>query len=220
MPDRLFEYPEVNLKVMLPDNAETATHLHTIIKELYREGEYEALDVKGRVVLDIGAYLGETAIYFERKGAERIIAIEPMATFDYIARNAEINNAGAKILPVRGYVGPELHGVDISFANNGASRIREGEASVRRYTLKELIAEFAIPKGSVLKIDVEGSEYRFFAEAGDDDFRQFSQIAAEIHWDPGHDKDMPANRLIAAGFEVTSRREYSGTWILQARLKA
>jgi FkbM family methyltransferase len=216
MVDQLFEYPEMDVKYLLPDDAETATHLHTVMKELYREREYSALDVKGKTVLDIGAFLGETAVFFSRNGAGRVIAVEPMATFEYIGRNMGINNV-TNATVTRGYVGTELPGIDLSFINNGGSKIRAGKDAVRHYTLKELIKEFAVEKGSVMKIDAEGGEYQFFAEASDEDLMQFSQIAAEIHWSPQNNKDMPAQRLYACGFDVHMTRHYRETWDLVAK---
>lgn len=214
------DYPLLKLRFVLPNNQMTRIHIDTVIRELYTEGEYGELDVKGKTVVDIGAYLGDTAVFFARKGAARVIAVEPMATFDYIQRNVDLNGISSGIVvPVKAYVGFKLEGIRTSIVNNGGSRIIPGPDPVRHYFLGELLDEFSIPRGSVLKIDAEGAEYHFFAASTPDELRHFSQIAAEIHWIPGNDKDAPQRKLEACGFTVTSRREYSGTWILTATLK-
>ncbi len=53
-------------------------------KQIYRSiydvfdcGEYGVLDVSGKVVIDVGASIGDSAIYFALKGARKVIAIEP-----------------------------------------------------------------------------------------------------------------------------------------------
>jgi FkbM family methyltransferase len=221
MEETIAEYPTVNLKFVLPNDGMTRRHLDTVMNELYNENEYGELDVKGKTVLDIGAYLGDTAIYFARKGAARVISLEPMATFDYIQKNVAMNGVPPGIVfPVRAYVGFKLAGIRTSIVNNGGSRIVPGADPVKHYSLGELIKEFEIPKGSIMKIDAEGGEYHFFASATPEELRHFSQISAEVHWIPGNDKDAPERKLAACGFEVSSRREYSGTWILTATVIA
>jgi hypothetical protein len=40
-------------------------------------GMYKSLSVKDRVVVDVGAFVGDSAIYFALKGARKVIVIEP-----------------------------------------------------------------------------------------------------------------------------------------------
>jgi len=47
---------------------------------------YGCLDVKGKTVADIGAYLGETTVLFARMGARYIHAYEPLF-FEYVKFN-------------------------------------------------------------------------------------------------------------------------------------
>ena len=46
--------------------------LSTFLKETYRE-----LNVKNRIVIDVGVYIGDTAIYSALKEASKMYAIEP-----------------------------------------------------------------------------------------------------------------------------------------------
>jgi hypothetical protein len=55
------------------------------------ETMYGYLNVKGKTVADIGAYLGETAVLFARMGARHIHAYEPLF-FKYVEFNLTINN--------------------------------------------------------------------------------------------------------------------------------
>jgi hypothetical protein len=41
-------------------------------------GDYEPLDVKGKVVVDVGTYVGDSAIYFVLKGARRFLLLSPI----------------------------------------------------------------------------------------------------------------------------------------------
>jgi len=51
-------------------------YVRTPILEIFEEDMYEILDVKGKIVVDVGAYIGDSAIYFALKGAKRVFAIE------------------------------------------------------------------------------------------------------------------------------------------------
>jgi FkbM family methyltransferase len=68
------------------------------IQEL-RTGEYEC-DCKGKVVLDVGGFEGESAVYFWGKGAKKIVIYEPVpAHVEAIKKNVELNNIDAEIHP-------------------------------------------------------------------------------------------------------------------------
>jgi predicted RNA methylase len=54
------------------------------ILEVFAEGEYEVPEVlsglRGRDVIDVGASVGDTALYFVLNGARKVIAVEPRLT--------------------------------------------------------------------------------------------------------------------------------------------
>ena len=50
------------------------------------------LNVKGKVVLDVGALIGETAPYFISRGARLVYAYEPVPlSYNYLVRNVKLN---------------------------------------------------------------------------------------------------------------------------------
>lgn len=66
------------------------------IREL-RTGEYEC-DCKDKVVLDVGGFEGESAVYFWGKGAKKIIIYEPVAAhIEAIKKNVTLNHIEAEI---------------------------------------------------------------------------------------------------------------------------
>jgi FkbM family methyltransferase len=68
------------------------------IQEL-RTGEYEC-DCKGKVVLDVGGFEGESAVYFWGKGAKKIVIYEPVtAHVEAIKKNVALNSIEAEIHP-------------------------------------------------------------------------------------------------------------------------
>ena len=52
-------------------------HAHGQILEVFDWGNYEGVDVRGKTVVDVGAFVGDSAIHFALKGARRVIAVEP-----------------------------------------------------------------------------------------------------------------------------------------------
>ncbi len=62
-----------------------------------RTGEYEC-DCRDKVVLDVGGFEGESAVYFWSKGAKKIIIYEPVAAHvEFIKKNIELNHINAEI---------------------------------------------------------------------------------------------------------------------------
>jgi len=44
--------------------------MHHSILEIFNYGEYSALNVYGKVVIDVGAFVGDSSIYFALRGRE------------------------------------------------------------------------------------------------------------------------------------------------------
>jgi FkbM family methyltransferase len=56
------------------------------------------IDYHGKTVLDVGAYIGDTATYFWNKGAAKIICYEPVKEFFYwLGQNVELNGINAEL---------------------------------------------------------------------------------------------------------------------------
>ena len=67
--------------------ADDKKELSIILNEV-RRGDYSRLNVKDKVVLDFGAYVGETACYFAERGAKQVIAVEPSDNERFIYNNS------------------------------------------------------------------------------------------------------------------------------------
>jgi len=65
-----------------------------LIVDAVLDGEYGEIDVRGRVVVDIGAHIGAFAILAALRGARRVVAYEPAAeNFRLLAINAAAHDA-------------------------------------------------------------------------------------------------------------------------------
>ncbi|MEM3714462.1 MAG: FkbM family methyltransferase, partial [Nitrososphaeria archaeon] len=65
--------------------------------ETFIDEDYKFLKVSNETVIDIGANVGDTPIYFALKGAKKVIALEPDFNYFTIANlNIEENNLNSK----------------------------------------------------------------------------------------------------------------------------
>lgn len=166
--------------------------------------EYKFLKVKEKVVLDIGANIGDSSIYFVAEGASNVIAVEPVnETFEILSRNILINNMQDRIIPLRYNISNMPGNLKMSVGNalgTGTVLIQDQKDGyeVQNVTLKELMLQFNLNDG-VLKMDCEGCEYNTIIETDSETLRKFSQIQIEYHKGYSNLED----KLVKAGFQVT-----------------
>jgi FkbM family methyltransferase len=142
-------------------------------------------------VLDIGAFVGDTALYYARRGAF-VVAVEPLpSNYETMIRNLELNpELKPRIIPINA----AISGVDgfVEFRYNATI---DGSASahgmgrfvtkVRSMILSTLIRELesrGIDMGRfkvrVLKVDCKGCEYEL---VNDDSLRLFDIVKIEYN---------------------------------------
>jgi FkbM family methyltransferase len=125
-------------------------------------GMYKSLSVKDRVVVDVGAFVGDSAIYFALRGARKVIAIEPHPeAYKEMLNNIRLNNLENIIVPINAYLVSErgrarLGDYEIK-GSVGKHQNYDGEALV--VTLNDVIDRYGIGSDAVLKMDCEGCEY-------------------------------------------------------------
>ncbi len=158
----------------------------TGIKEQFVEDQYEGIDVNGRTVLDIGASIGDSAVYFALKGAKQVIALEPYPyTYKVAKTNIKANNLSNKILLINHACRAKPGSIKInsSFQNNDRNALKyfANGKRIRVTTLRALANGYRL-KDAVLKIDCEGYEYEIINNADKKVLRRFSTIVLEYHY--------------------------------------
>lgn len=135
----------------------------------YIAKEYEFLPVKDKVVIDIGANIGDSSIYFVTNGASKVIAIEPeYKLFQLASKNIMINGFSERIELINGICG-----------NADALPKRVDRPS--QVSLQGIIDKCeTIP--SILKIDCEGCEYDVILSASSATLLNFTHIQIEYHY--------------------------------------
>ena len=147
-------------------------------------GEYKDLNVSGCTVIDVGANIGDSAIYFAENGAIRVLAIEPFPViYNKLLENIQINGYQNLITPINAVVSGsksilKLNDKLNSTGSSQAVEVNEG-VPIESLTLRDLLGDI---KGDVvLKMDCEGCEYDVFEEATQQEITPFKEIILEFY---------------------------------------
>ncbi len=167
------------------DSPEQLAEIDRVISDQFVEESYKWLDVKGKDVIDVGAYIGDSAIYFALKGARHVYAFEPYPySYSWALKNVKLNNLEEKITMVNEGCGEKASKVRISeeYHNISRSSLKSFDKGhdIRVSTLGDIVERFNI-QSAILKVDCEGCEYGFLLEAKSSDLKRFEQIQIEYH---------------------------------------
>ncbi|MCS7152394.1 MAG: FkbM family methyltransferase [Bacteroidia bacterium] len=188
--------------------------------ELFGRKDYGE-DFTDKVVVDVGAYNGDSAVYFALQGAKRVLALEPYKPNYELARE-NIQRMGLteriKLLPYafgaqRGRL--RLH---IAPASPDANALQPPESPLQkliRYSqieevevmgLEELLTELQAEEIDFLKLDCEGCEFAVIEGLPAESLRRVRTWHIEYHAKP----QVLIEKLKAAGFEVRRERDRGG----------
>ena len=187
------------------DSKKQLNNTSGLIKEQFIEEQYNWLDVKGKNVIDIGANIGDSAIYFALKGAKHVYAFEPYPySYRIASQNIRLNKLQDRITLQNEGCGRKKGKIkiDTNYTNLGSTDLKnfKNGTNINMITLNELIRRFRIIDDAILKIDCEGCEYDVLLAAKNSDLRQFKQIQIEYHYGYLNLK----GKLEDAGFKVTN----------------
>ena len=171
------------------------------IGTVFSRDEYNFLNVKNEIVVDIGANIGDSAIYFALNNAKKVIALEPYQySYKKALKNIKKNNIEDKITLLNsGYGKDGTIKVDPDFENNTGSDLKQYNdgVNIKVLSLKTLLSDYHIDE-AVLKMDCEGCEYNLLKEENDT-LKKFKRVQIEYHY--GYEK--LKEKLEDAGFTVT-----------------
>lgn len=153
---------------------------------LFFEDDYGFLDVKGKTVLDIGANVADSSIYFAIRGAGKVIGYEPFPqAFEAAENNVKINRLGSVIEMVNAGVGKEDSFIQIGSGTGTAlsNQISDGGNGKRVpiLSLKSMVERHKL-SGAILKMDCEGAEYDSILNADNSTLARFDKMAIEYHY--------------------------------------
>ncbi len=198
-----FNYKGRNLSFHYDSKERLAETLGMIMDEFIK-GESSKINVKGRNVVDVGAYVADTAICYVANDARHVYAFEPFPYFYRIGQmNIKANNMSKKITMVNAGCGGGSSKAEIDRSSKRFTRVtaqkkKGGKSNHIRIMSLEQVANVYKLKDAILKIDCEGCEYEIILKASRDVLRRFSEIQVEYHYGYKNIEE----RLREMGFDV------------------
>ena len=177
----------------------------TILMEL-EEGIYE-FELKDKVVLDIGGFQGETAVYFARQEARKVIVYEPIpSNCKLILQNLNLNqitNVELHAAGVGDHDGVETvryNKIDPSF---GCTNAGSKEISFNVKNIADVLNE---SDADIAKIDCEGAE-RHLINVRDEILKTINYYMIETHqkWI----KDALTIKFMQIGYKLIKEKKLS-----------
>jgi FkbM family methyltransferase len=174
---------------------------------IFRGDAYDHLPVKGCTVIDIGANIGDSSIYFALRGADKVIALEPFPkNYELAKKNIQMNNCSSRICIAMAACGTSTGYItfDANKSGGNSSLVRtENGTTIPMLTLEDILNKNDIrTEESLLKMDCEGCEYESILSATSDTLRSFSHIIIEYHYGYKNLK----TKLETIGFDVDAKR--------------
>jgi len=179
------------------------------LAEVFIRGEYEVSEVlsglKGRDVIDVGANVGDSTLYFLLNGARKVIAVEPLPNVARCAEeNLKLNGVTDEVKVINAALGGGPVSVPCYYdlwSSNGFSTLSaSGPCKVLGVSLDDLLKMVDDPY--LLKMDCEGCEAQVILGPERERLRAFKHIVFETH---PHITGVSNKKLIASlkelGFE-------------------
>jgi FkbM family methyltransferase len=140
--------------------------------------KYYPFDVKGEIVLDIGAYLGDTPLMWLYKGARSVIAVEPVPLhFQYLEKNV----AGLPVTCLNVSLAvqlPKISNHDGSIKYGLLDETSDDPLDTPVMQLTELVKQY---RPTTVKLNCEGCEHYVLEQLAELPKLGVKRIAAEFH---------------------------------------
>jgi len=171
-------------------------HVYSSIYDTFIREDYKFLNVKDKNVLDIGAFVGDSPIYFILKGAKKVYAIEPHPdAYKEMLENIKLNNMENKIIPINIGISYESDYITISTTKTNTQHIllkqEEEGIKIPAGKLSDIIDKYNID-AQILKMDCEGCEYNIILKDYDT-IKEFDEIGFEYH---AYNTKIPISKLL------------------------
>ncbi len=200
-----------NLNVVEGHGLKITSNLETLsmVTELFADLAYDC-DIQGKVVLDVGAFHGESAVFFFQRGAKKVILYEPVKTHQrFIDQNITANHVDAEIHMegIGETDGTQTIFYDKTDFNFGVlnSTVHEGENQmlIQTRNVSEVIRQ---SHADIAKFDCEGAE-QTLATVDCNLLRTVSLYIIEIH--SKTIREQLLHKFDEAGFNVIKDTTYS-----------
>ena len=171
------------------------------LEEFFTDDEWNMIDFEKRHVIDVGSNVGDTPLYFAKKGAT-VIAFEPVKHLHELAlRNLEINEElSNRITLVNKGVGGK-RGTLTFQSTSVKSYTDENSYEMEIISVQDLLNDYDFTP-DILKMDCEGCEFEVILN---NDLTMFNDIVFEHHSKiAGKDYRPLIEKLEKDGFKINT----------------
>lgn len=153
--------------------------------DIFFETMYSKLPVTGKIVVDIGGNVGDSALLYCTLNAKKIVMIEPQPKFfQYAQKNIELNNMLNKVDLLNYAIGGNRGNIWINYEHSDKSftlyEDKEKGIPIPKVTLEDIISKYD-EETFVLKMDCEGCEYDVLLSTSDKILKKFDFMLIEFH---------------------------------------
>lgn len=173
----------------------------------------------GEYVFDIGAYKGDSAIFFADSvgGAGKVFAFEPtQKNFKVLVDNVASNNLSKIIVPVNKGISDKSGTMGALTFDWGAPSSfisdEEGNEQVQITTIDEFVKENSLKKLDFIKMDVEGLEYQVISGGAISIKRFTPKLAIPLYHNTSDLVDLPLLVKKIADYKFYMRYKIEGAF--------
>jgi len=200
-----------------------------VLEEIYLEKLYDG-DYRGSFVIDVGGYIGETALFFAQRGARRVFCVEPSPdNLRLLEQNISQSSFKDKIVIIRAAILDKDGSVEFYMNNQRPSDNRVAnyhdfmkyhtrsdlKYNVQAMSFQSLLEYTGLEEVDVVKLDCEGSEYDILLGTPDSVLKRVRKYIIEYHNGP----DVLVRRLDDLGYKVREKFRGGAVGLLYAERK-
>jgi FkbM family methyltransferase len=166
-------------------------------------GVYDC-DCSNKIVLDVGGFCGETALFFHIQGAKKVIIYEPvLAHHEFIRRNIKLNKIEAELYEegIGEEDGDKTINYDSANLAFGLPSKGKNQLTIKIKNITNVLEE---SNADIAKIDCEGAE-RSLVKVPDEVLRKIRIYIIETHTQQIEKAIMA--KFTKAGFKLTKRSQ-------------
>ncbi len=179
------------------------------IAEIFGANPFRILNPKGKTVIDIGANIGDSSIYFAINGATKVFAVEPFPrSYSSLVKNINLNELREVVVPINAAIKSKKGEITLPLENGdiGSKAVYNPSytgttVQIPTITLDEIFDNVK-SVDIILKMDCEGCEYEVIPNMNEYLFDKISAICLEYHKDYSY----LAQFIRGKGYHVNVRR--------------
>ena len=191
------------------------------LDEYFSDDDWDMMDFQDRFVIDIGANVADTTLYFAKNGAN-VIGFEPVKhLYDLGIKNISVNfNLKNNITFINEAVGGKKGKISIEDNNSTKSYMDQNDVyDIKVITISDVLNDYNFTP-DVLKMDCEGCEFEIILN---EDLTMFNDIIFEHHSEKvGKDYNLLIEKLKKEHFKIntwhcnTSNKSFDKIGIIHA----